>query len=185
MPLDSSYDNHFSFISLIITVLFTNIQPNIPLHQPTNKIHSSINQPIIRCHNVQIISTQPTILLVSIYYSITATWCGPCIRVIPHLDEIQKANPNVKILQISREPKTKISQTYGDKQVSFAVSSVTEELWSSLTDAIGLRGIPHALVIENGIVVFQGHPATQEFGAAVAALNKKIEDKLIAVEASQ
>lgn len=115
-----------------------------------------------------------------IFFYQIATWCGPCVRVIPHLDDIQKANPHVKILQISREPKAKIQQTYGGKTVSFAVSSVSDEVWSTLSDAIGLRGIPHAVVLDQGVVVFKGHPMEEGFTKAIETLNKKAADALAA-----
>ena len=106
-----------------------------------------------------------------------ATWCPPCRAIIPHLAALQSENPHVKILQISNEPQSKLAHFYKPAvdKITFAVSSVPAEIWESISDALGIRGIPHAIILHKGVVVYSGHPGVPEFATKVQELNKLME----------
>ena len=96
-----------------------------------------------------------------------ATWCGPCIQGIPHLNELHKnfkdrglvviginvwdgaSAEKVEAFVKSREDMTYRVAYDGGKSGPFAKS------WMA---AAGVRGIPHAFVVQNGKIIWQGHP---------------------------
>ena len=91
-----------------------------------------------------------------------ATWCGPCIRAIPHMNEIAKAYPqDVCVIGISSESnsdfKTGLLKT-DLKRSSFAYA-VGNSPGGPMQQAFGIRGIPHvAAISSDGVVRWQGHP---------------------------
>ena len=105
-----------------------------------------------------------------------ATWCGPCIRGIPHLTEIQEqyADDNVNVIGCAiwqREDtqdarKTKVSafvEDQGDK-MNYTVA-VDNESWMSdnWMKPAGRNGIPSAFIINgDGKVAWIGHPAQMD-----------------------
>ena len=86
-----------------------------------------------------------------------ATWCGPCIRGIPHLNELQAAFPReVVVAGISDEPVGKVRSALPRLNMKYSVGADQSRRMRSV---IGNRGIPHAIVMSpDGIVRWQGHP---------------------------
>jgi cytochrome c biogenesis protein CcmG/thiol:disulfide interchange protein DsbE len=92
-----------------------------------------------------------------------ATWCGPCLRAIPHMNEIANAYPqDVCVVGIS-------SESNGDfrtgllkenlKRSTFAYA-VGNSPGGPMEKAFGVRGIPHvAAISSDGIVRWQGSPS--------------------------
>ena len=118
-----------------------------------------------------------------------ATWCGPCIRNIPHLTELQKEyKGKVQFIGVSiwedqdseapQEKGTKFLTTVedfvkdmGDKMdytVAFGGDRGTmSETWMK---PAGLRGIPAAFIVKDGKIAWIGHPARmdEDLAAVVA-----------------
>ncbi len=97
-----------------------------------------------------------------------ATWCGPCLAAIPHIDAIHKQitakNINAQIVGVNVKDASspeRLKQFLAKRTVkpSYAIavdtSRNTENLWLRPRKVIG---IPHAIAIKNGNVIWAGHP---------------------------
>ncbi len=97
-----------------------------------------------------------------------ATWCGPCLAAIPHLDkthrEVTAKNLNAQIVGVNvrdRASPAMLKQFLAKLRVppSYTVAvdtkKNTEELWARPRKIVG---IPHALAVKNGTVIWAGHP---------------------------
>eukprot|EP00461_Guttulinopsis_vulgaris_P002748 UN02749 len=103
---------------------------------------------------------------------LSATWCGPCIRAVPHLVQLQANYPNIKILSIFACAANQIKAKLDAYNVNYVVSQISRERFSKWCDALDTQGIPHAAILVNGVVVFAGHPMQPDFAAAVAKYAK-------------
>ena len=86
-----------------------------------------------------------------------ATWCGPCIRNIPHLNELaDKHREHLVVVGISDEPVATIRKFMRQKRMSYHVGSDQSRNMARVTKH---RGIPFAIIMSpDGIVRWQGHP---------------------------
>jgi thiol-disulfide isomerase/thioredoxin len=89
-----------------------------------------------------------------------ATWCPPCKRSIPHLNELHDrlAGHGVAIIGVTTEPLTTVEPFVKKMEMRYRVAvdskKTSEETWME-----GVRGIPHAFIVDtNGVVVWAGHP---------------------------
>ncbi|GAB4517510.1 MAG: hypothetical protein Tsb0013_21770 [Phycisphaerales bacterium] len=90
-----------------------------------------------------------------------ATWCGPCINGIPHLNELQAAYPDdLVIVGISAEDEQHVrNKMRTDQRLDFQYA-VAVDTRRSVQSVVGNRGIPHCIVVSSdGVVRWQGHPA--------------------------
>jgi len=111
-----------------------------------------------------------------------ATWCGPCVAVIPHMNELFKKHSkdglrvvgmNVwenhtktddpKKLQAAAEKAFKKASDFvkskGDgMSYPVAFASRDGDFTASWLKAAGVRGIPHAFVVKDGKLLFTTHP---------------------------
>ena len=90
-----------------------------------------------------------------------ATWCAPCVKGIPHLNELQAAFPDdVVVVGISDEPASKVKPAISRLNMRYTVAIDPSR---RMRQMIKNRGIPHAIVMSpDGVVRWQGHPATLE-----------------------
>jgi len=88
-----------------------------------------------------------------------ATWCGPCIGNIPHLNELQKKfGDEITIIGASDEDEQKVRAFMSAKKMDY---NVAIDKGAKIKRAISISGIPHAIIMSpDGIVRWQGHPAT-------------------------
>ena len=89
-----------------------------------------------------------------------ATWCGPCIRAVPHMNEIQRHfGSEVICLGISDEKNFKIDfEVRKLKKQDFAYGLAVDTS-SRLKNFFQIRGIPHVVVLSSDWVVrWQGNP---------------------------
>lgn len=89
-----------------------------------------------------------------------ATWCGPCRRTIPHLNELsQRVEPfGMKFLGLSREPIAKVKPFTKEMGMVYYVGAGHQ------TKGLEFRGIPFAAIIgTDGKVVWAGHPGSPKF----------------------
>lgn len=85
-----------------------------------------------------------------------ATWCGPCRRSIPHLNQLQeKFGDRLVVVGLSDESEQEILRLTEPK-MNYAVAS---DRAARTKREVQVRGIPHAMLIDpKGIVRFEGMP---------------------------
>lgn len=96
-----------------------------------------------------------------------ATWCGPCVASIPHMNDLaEKFRDDVLCVGISDENKSAFDGGLAKlKSKNITLDSfkyhVALDPSKTMYNPIQIRGIPHCIVMDrNWIVRWQGHPAT-------------------------
>lgn len=97
-----------------------------------------------------------------------ATWCGPCIRGIPHLNELHTKfkdrglvviGVNVwdgaSVEKVAAFVKSRKDMTY---RVAYDGGS-SGPFANGWMRAAGVTGIPHSFVVQGGKIIWSGHPA--------------------------
>ena len=124
-----------------------------------------------------------------------ATWCGPCKRSIPHLNELYKnlQSQGMVILGISDEKASKVKpyvqQKGSNMSYPIAIDDGAKQDWFK---AAGRRGIPSAFVVDaSNTIMWIGNPLDSEFSKVVEqvargqynpVLQRKAAPKLKAAE---
>ncbi len=96
-----------------------------------------------------------------------ATWCGPCVAAIPHVNELHKKyfDKGLRVygMNVWEDGEDKVVKFVKDKGegMSYPVAytgkdSAFETDWLK---ANGVRGIPHAFVVMDGKLVLTAHPS--------------------------
>lgn len=90
-----------------------------------------------------------------------ATWCGPCRKAIPHLNDFHKTfKDELVVIGISDEPKGKVKRMKTPK-INYYNAIDTEERLKQIYE---VQGIPHCVIINpDGIVVWEGWPQQKGF----------------------
>jgi cytochrome c biogenesis protein CcmG/thiol:disulfide interchange protein DsbE len=90
-----------------------------------------------------------------------ATWCGPCVKAIPHMNKLQEHYGNQLVcVGISDESSFKADMVKrGLKMNDFSYGLATDTT-GTLKNFFQIRGIPHVVVLSGDWVVrWQGHPS--------------------------
>lgn len=95
-----------------------------------------------------------------------ATWCGPCIAAIPHVDELydkyQEKGLRVIGMNVWEDGKDKVAGFVKNKGdgMSYPVAYVGKggDFENTWLKPAGVRGIPHAFVVKDGKVLLTTHP---------------------------
>ncbi len=92
-----------------------------------------------------------------------ATWCPPCRKSIPHLNELAKQfGDDVAFVGVTAENKSKVDAFMEKTPMEYGVAIDTSK---KMQNAIRCRAIPLAMVISSdGIVRWQGNPASLTAG---------------------
>lgn len=100
-----------------------------------------------------------------------ATWCGPCVAIIPHVNDLHKKYADKGLVVVGMnvweekvETPTEFLKKQGDVmsyRVAFSGGKEGAFTKNWLTPA-GIKGIPHALIVQDGKLIFKGHPASLE-----------------------
>ena len=95
-----------------------------------------------------------------------ATWCGPCIKGIPHLNELHESHADdLVVLSFTDQSKKGIENFLKKTEMKYPLG-----VGSELSKAYGVTGLPHAFLIgRDGKVVWHGNPVDGE------AMDKEIE----------
>ena len=90
-----------------------------------------------------------------------ATWCGPCIEAMPHLSELaEHYDGQVQVAAISDES-ARVVRRFMSRRDAFAFSTgvdpsgATTRRFQYIDKA---SGIPRSYIIDDGAVVWSGHP---------------------------
>lgn len=89
-----------------------------------------------------------------------ATWCGPCVQSIPHINELvdKYASDSVIFISITNESKEKVTDFLKNKTLK---SRVALDLTRQTNAAYKNKFIPQAFIINKfGYIDWIGHPAT-------------------------
>jgi len=95
--------------------------------------------------------------------------CGPCLRAIPHTNEVQAQYGRDKLIIIANQVWTQdVDAAKAAWQKAGGKDEVTVVNHGSLVGA-QVRGVPHAFVFNaDGSLAWRGHPASPQFDEAVA-----------------
>lgn len=88
-----------------------------------------------------------------------ATWCGPCVKNIPHLNQLHQkfSSKGLVIIGVTKEEPRKVRDFIKTHPMHYAVAINRS---GSLSKHFGVKGIPHALLVNAaGRVVWEGHPS--------------------------
>jgi thiol-disulfide isomerase/thioredoxin len=99
-----------------------------------------------------------------------ASWCGPCIAAIPHLNELHKQMgkkgvviTGVNVWESERDAASAqrakdFLKSQGEK-MSYRVALGGKAFIKDWLEAAEVNGIPHAFVVADGKIAWTGHPA--------------------------
>ena len=88
-----------------------------------------------------------------------ATWCGPCVKAIPHLNELidEFKNQPVVFLSVTSEPAEKIRKFLISHPMKASIGIDKNE---TVRRAFGVRSIPHVVIVNaQGRIAAITHPA--------------------------
>lgn len=105
----------------------------------------------------EILSDKNTVYVVNFW----ATWCGPCVKELPHFEQLNSENKNVKVVLVSLDFKnqfeSKLLPFLKKKNIKSEVvflSDTNYNSWLPLVDKDWSGSIPATLIIKNGKKVF-------------------------------
>lgn len=100
-----------------------------------------------------------------------ATWCGPCVQGIPHLNEVYEKHrkDGLVVLSLTDQSREHVEAFMKDRPMRHTVG-----VRSKTASEYGVTGIPQAFVVgRDGKLVWRGHPSSADFEKAIAeALGK-------------
>ncbi|MDQ8186600.1 TlpA disulfide reductase family protein [Pelagicoccus sp. SDUM812002] len=116
-----------------------------------------IGKPGPEFHAQEWISEKPEMEGKYLLVDFWATWCGPCIRAIPHMNELHtEFQDRLTIVGLSNESRQKVESMKSPEMEYYSALDPS----SRMAGFFEIRSIPHVVLMDpEGIVVYKGHPA--------------------------
>ena len=141
----------------IVTALLLCMRPAIATETPGKIAVGETPPPLIGVttdgDEIKVTQFAGKVLVVTFW----ASWCGPCMKELPMLEGIQKVagKERIQVVAINIEEREKF------RKVAKALSSlnlqVTHDYGKKSSDAYGVHGIPHMLIIGRDGKVLAAH----------------------------
>ena len=101
----------------------------------------------------EILSDKNTVYVVNFW----ATWCAPCVKELPHFEQLNSENKNIKVVFVSLDFKnqfeSKLLPFLKKKSIKSEVvflSDTNYNTWLPMVDKDWSGSIPATLIIKNG-----------------------------------
>jgi thiol-disulfide isomerase/thioredoxin len=109
-----------------------------------------------------------------------ATWCPPCRRSIPHLNELWKTYKDKAVfIGLSSEDEAVVTKfVKAQKAMEYPVAVDT----GKTAEAYGVTGIPNAFVVVDGKIAWRGHPMMGLDDAIKKAVDGASAEKPVSAE---
>ncbi len=90
-----------------------------------------------------------------------ATWCGPCRRLIPELNQFSKKfSKDLVVIGLSDESESKLKEFVASNKVEYHIATDPDK---RMKKQLKVSGIPHVLIITpDNVVRWQGFPQSPE-----------------------
>jgi thiol-disulfide isomerase/thioredoxin len=130
-----------------------------PAPEPDKRIDakSFINKPAPEFIVEEWLTRQPETAGKMVVIDFWATWCGPCLKTIPKLNQFhRKHQDRLAIIGVSDETGETVRAHEGAR-INYAVAIDTQR---RMYNALGIESIPHLIIIDpTGVVRWEGFPA--------------------------
>jgi thiol-disulfide isomerase/thioredoxin len=93
-----------------------------------------------------------------------ATWCGPCLRSMPHLDQVARAHPEIDVLTINLDDAAEARAIFDKAHYQLQLLADDGET----SDKFGVVSIPHTVLIDSAGMVRD--TASNELEAQIRAI---------------
>jgi len=140
------------FFLLLLTVVLTLSFNTGCMAEPNDWVGKQLPEMKLELLSGQVETGKPMIV------EFWATWCPPCRKSIPHLNEIYKKykDKGLGIVGISDEEKSVIEKFTKTMPMDYAVAIDKDNKFS---EGFGIKGIPHAFLVDKtGKITWAGHP---------------------------
>ena len=105
----------------------------------------------------EILSDKNTIYVVNFW----ATWCAPCVKELPHFEQLNSKNKNIKVVLVSLDFKnqfeSKLLPFVKKKNIKSEVVLLTDKDYNTWLPTVSKEwsgSIPATLIIKNGKKIF-------------------------------
>ena len=135
------------------------LPPLPPAPEPVKKIYakSFINKPAPKFVVEQWLTTPPEFEGKMVLIDFWATWCQPCLKSIPKLNQFHRQHKDrLVVVGVSDETEEEVRSHKG-AAMNYAVAIDPSR---RMYDQLGIQNIPHLIIVDpTGIVRWEGFPA--------------------------
>lgn len=103
-----------------------------------------------------------------------ATWCGPCRKLIPELNDFHtEFKDQMVVIGLSNETEAKVLEMT-DPSIEYFSAIDTK---STMKNKLKVKGIPHCILIDpQGIVRWEGYPKLEGYELTAEVIEEIIEE---------